>query len=376
MRETYIAGVGMTPIVSRTTTPAPVQGGQALTIALTDSGLDWGEVGVLVVGAIGTDMSAAPSVLHEMGWTGIPTYAVENASATGTAAFEQARFAVASGMVETAAVVGIGSLGALLMSRAAEEERPPDLISVSGMSVPAVPFALMKQARMHRYGESADASLLVVEKNLYNASRNPMAQRNKALTMDELKAAPMLVDPLRRVESCPIGDGAAAAIITSRKPSNGARAVRIAAAVAESDKWHKAGAFMPDLTVTRRTSSKAFAQSGITPEQLDIVEVHEAFSVEELQYIEDLGLAPEGKASVAMADGDFHIGGRVAVSPSGGLIGRGHPGGATGMSQFVEIVQQLRGQSGVRQQLGARIGFAHMIGAGGVNYAHIMVGED
>ena len=220
MHETYIAGVGMTPIVSRTTTPAPVQGGQALTIALADAGLDWGEVGVLVVGAIGTDMSAAPSVLHEMGWIGIPTYAVENASATGTAAFEQARFAVASGLVETAAVVGIGSLGALLMSRAAEEARPPDLISVSGMSVPAVPFALMKQARMHRYGESADASLLVVEKNLYNASRNPMAQRSKALTMDELEAAPMLVDPLRRVESCPIGDGAAAAIITSRKPDD------------------------------------------------------------------------------------------------------------------------------------------------------------
>ncbi|MDI9915043.1 hypothetical protein [Rhodococcus sp. IEGM 1379] len=107
---------------------------------------------------------------------------------------------------------------------------------------------------------------------------------------------------------------------------------------------------MPDLTVTRRTSSKAFAQSGITPEQLDVVEVHEAFSVEELQYIDDLGLAPEGKASVAMADGDFHIGGRAAASPSGGLIGRGHPGGATGMPQFVEIVQQLRGQSGERRQ--------------------------
>lgn len=376
MCDIYISGVGMTPIVSRATSPAHVQGGQALHAALEDSGADWGEVGLLVVGAVGAGMSSAPSILHEMAWTGIPTYAVENASATGTAAFEQARYAVASGMVETAAVVGVGSLGALLMSRAAEEEREPDLISVSGTAVPAVTFALMKQARMHRYGESADASLLVVEKNLYNASRNPMAQRGKALTMDELRAAPLLVDPLRRVESCPIGDGAAAAIITSRKPSNGARAVRVVAAVAESDKWLGAGAFMPDLGVTRRTSAKAFEQSGISPDQLDVVEVHDAFSVEELQYIEDLGLAPEGKAAAAMADGDFHVGGRVAVSPSGGLIGRGHPGGATGMSQFVEIVQQIRGQSGVRQHPGTRVGLAQMIGAGGVNYAHIMVGEE
>ena len=376
MREVYISGVGMTPFVSKTTTPPHVQGGQALNAALGDSGLDWAEVGLLVVGAVGTGMSTAPLVLHEMAWTGIPAVAVENASATGTAAFEQARAAVASGQVETAAVVGVGSLGALLMSRAAEGEREPDLISVSGMAVPAVPFALMKQARMHRHGESADTSLLVVEKNLFNASRNPMAQRNKALTMDELKASPMLVDPLRRVESCPIGDGAAAVVITSRKLANASRAVRVAAAVAETDKWHGAAAFMPDLGVTKRVSARAYEQADIRPDNVDVVEVHEAFSVEELQYIEDLGLAAEGKASFAMADGDFHIGGRVAVSPSGGLIGRGHPGGATGLSQFVEITQQIRGQSGVRQHDGARIGFAQMIGAGGVSYAHILVGED
>ncbi|MEU8628669.1 thiolase family protein [Streptomyces sp. NPDC048669] len=376
MRDVHVSGVGMTPILSRTRTPAHVQGGQALKAALADSDAAWAEVGLLVVGAVGAGMSSAPLVLHEMAWTGIPAFAVENASATGTAAFEQAREAVASGRVETAAAVGIGSLGALLMSRAAEDERAPDLISVSGMAVPAVPFALMKQARMHRYGESADAGLLVVEKNLLNASRNPMAQRDRALTMEELKSAPMLVDPLRRVESCPIGDGAAAVILTSRRSDAGHRAVRVAAAVAETDKWHAAAAFMPDLGVTRRVSAQAYAQAGIRPDQLDVVEVHEAFSVEELQYIEDLGLAPAGQASSLMADGEFHIGGRVAVSPSGGLIGRGHPGGATGLAQFVEITQQLRGGSGERQHAGARVGLAQMIGAGGVNYAHVLVGED
>ncbi|WP_406447958.1 thiolase family protein [Streptomyces sp. NBC_00876] len=376
MRDVYISGVGMTPIVSRTQTPAHVQGGRALRSALADSGVDWSEVGLLVVGAVGTGMSSAPLVLHEMAWTGIPAVAVENASATGTAAFEQARQAVASGRVETAAAVGIGSLGSLLMSRAAQDERAPDLISVSGMAVPAVSFALMKQARMHRYGESADAALLVVEKNLLNASRNPVAQRDRALTMDELKSAPMLVDPLRRVESCPIGDGAAAAILTSSGSASGQRTVRVAAAVAETDKWHGAGAFMPDLGVTGRVSAQAYEQAGIRPGQLDIVEVHEAFSVEELQYIEDLGLAPAGQAPSLMTDGEFHIGGRVAVSPSGGLIGRGHPGGATGLAQFVEITRQLRGGCGERQHAGARIGFAQMIGAGGVNYAHVLIGED
>ncbi|WP_033292696.1 thiolase family protein [Amycolatopsis jejuensis] len=376
MPEVYLSGVGMTPIVARTTTPAHVQGGQALQAALTDSGAEWPEIGLLVVGAVGTGMSSGPLVLHEMARTGIPVLAVENASATGTAAFEHAREAVASGRVETAAAVGIGSLGALLQSRASEDQRPPDLISISGMSVPAVPFALMKQARMHRYGEPADAGLLVVGKNLLNASRNPMAQRTRSLTMDEMRSAPMLVDPLRKVESCPVGDGAAAVILTSRRARNASRPVRVAAAVAESDRWHASAAFLPDLGSTERVAVRAYEQAAIGPEQLDLVEVHDAFSVEELQYVEDLGLAAAGRAAAAMADGQFHIGGRVAVSPSGGLIGRGHPGGATGLSQVVEITQQLRGQSGERQHPNARVGLAHMIGNGGVNYAHILVGED
>ena len=159
----------------------------------------------------------------------------------------------------------------------------------------------------------------------------------------------MFAEPLRRAECCPIGDGAAAVVVTAEPPQSGGLAVRVAAATSGTDQWHPAASCAPDPEITRRVADTAYRLAGITADDLDLVELHDAFSVEELQYLEDLGVCPPGQAGKQLLDGQFDVGGRVAVNTSGGLIARGHPGGATGLAQIVELTTQIRGAAGQRQ---------------------------
>lgn len=174
----------------------------------------------------------------------------------------------------------------------------------------------------------------------------------------------------------PIGDGAAAVVLTAEPPPNGGLAVRVAAATSATDKWHPAASCAPDPEITRRVADTAYRLAGITADDLDLIELHDAFSVEELQYLEDLGICPPGQAGKQLLEGQFDVGGRVAVNTSGGLIARGHPGGATGLAQIVELTTQIRGAAGQRQHSGARNGLAQMIGAGGSCYVQILRGEE
>lgn len=371
----YVAGVGMTRFASRQDLPFQVLGANAIREALDDAEVAWTDVQIVVAGVVGGQLGAAASIVHQMAWTGIPTVAVESASATGSAAFADAYAAVASGRVSCAVAVGCGSLVAALSHMAALPDKP-DLAAVTGANLPPTTFAMLKRQRMHIYDEPDAAALAVVEKNLRNASLNPLAQRRKALSMADIEASPMLAEPLRRAECCPMGDGAAAVVLTAEPGGRDVPTIRVAAAAAGTDRWHPTAAFAPDPGITARVAEIAYRTAGITANDLDLVEVHDAFSVEELQYLEDLGLCPPGQAGIQAMDGQFDIGGRVAVSSDGGLIGRGHPGGATGLAQIVELVTQLRGAAGDRQHLGARNGLAHMIGAGGTCYVQILRKED
>jgi acetyl-CoA acetyltransferase len=370
-RPVYVTGVGMTPFARAHEVPSRELGANAIREALSDAEIAWPDVELVIVGAVGGEMAIAPSIVHEMAWTGVPTHAVENASATGSAAFHDAYQAIATGRVSCAVAVGCGSL-ATVLSGAANSRARVDLAAVSGANLPPSAFAMLKRARMHHYGEPDDAALTVVAKNLHNASMNPLAQRRTATTVAELKSSPMFAEPLRRAECCPIGDGAAAVVLTAEPPRDGGSAVRVAAAATATDRWHPAAACTPDPQITRRVADTAYRLADITADDLDVVEVHDAFSVEELQYLEDLGVCRSGQAGAQMLEGQFGIGGRVAVSTSGGLIARGHPGGATGLAQIVELVTQLRGAAGQRQHPSATTGLAHMIGAGGLCYVHIL----
>jgi acetyl-CoA acetyltransferase len=406
MGDAFVAGAAMTPFARHQASAPHRQGAAALRDALSDAGIEFVDLGLVVVGVVGGDLAAAPALAHEFPWTGVPALAVENASATGSAAFAQACAAVATGRVRMAAAVGFGSLARVLASTGpsgatafsspsagssgdgpsgdgfdgdgdGSSANAPALAALSGAAAAPTAFALLKRQRMYRWKEPDSAALRVVEKNLGNAAKNPLAQRRTPVALAELSASPMIADPLRRAECCPIGDGAAAVIVTSaaHRP-DGRRSIRLAASVTGTDRWHPAAAFAPDPEITGRLARDAYRAADIGPDRLDVVEVHDAFSVEELQYVEDLGLCPPGQAGARLADGAFGTGtAGVAVSPSGGLLGRGHPGGATGLAQIVELTSQLRGGAGARQHPDAAIGLAHMIGAGGLCYLHVLRGE-
>jgi acetyl-CoA acetyltransferase len=234
-------------------------------------------------------------------------------------------------VADIAVAVGYGSLEAALAS-AMLGTGPPDLSAVAGANMAPIVFALAQSRRMARFGEDADASARVAVKNHANAARNPMAQRRKDVTLDDVRSSPVIAEPIRRLECCPLGDGAAAVVVTA---AGGGRAVRVMSSVPTSDRWHPAAGFVPDPSATGRTAAVALGQAGVGAADLDIVEVHDAFAVEELEYSEAIGLCGPGEAGEAVASGAFDIGGRVAVSPSGGLLARGHPGGATGLAQIV-----------------------------------------
>ncbi len=374
-RPVYVAGVGMTPFAKAHDVPSREQAAGAIREALADGAIEWSAVEVVVAGMVGGEMGAAPTIVHELGWTGVPAHAVENASATGSAAFNDACEAVATGRASCAVAVGCGSLAGALGNAASLMGRI-DLAAITGRNLPPSTFAMLKRQRMHDYGEPDDAALAVAAKNLRNGSLNPLAQRRKAVPLAELRSSPMFAEPLRRAECCPIGDGAAAVVVTAEPPQNGGVAVRVAAAASGTDQWHPAASCAPDPEITRRVADTAYRLAGITADDLDLVELHDAFSVEELQYLEDLGVCPPGQAGKQLLDGQFDVGGRVAVNTSGGLIARGHPGGATGLAQIVELTTQLRGAAGQRQHEGARNGLAQMIGAGGSCYVQILRGED
>ncbi|MGF2946020.1 thiolase family protein [Mycobacterium sp. Lab-001] len=346
-RPVYVAGVGMTKFAKSHDAAGRKLAASAIRDALTDGGIVWSEVGLLVAGVVGGEMGFAPSIVHELGWTGVPAHVVENASATGSAAFDDAYAAVATGCASSAVAVGCGSLASAL-DGAANLQGRIDLAAISGNNLPPTTFAMLKRQRMHDYGEPDDAALTVVAKNLHHASLNPLAQRRTAVPVAELKSSPMFAEPLRRVECCPIGDGAAAVVLTAEPPQNAAVAVRVAAATSGTDQWHPAASCAPDPEITRRVADAAYRLAGITADDLDLIELHDAFSVEELQYLEDLGVCPPGQAGKQMLAGKFGLGGRVAVNTSGGLIARGHPGGATGLAQIVELATQLRGAAGER----------------------------
>jgi acetyl-CoA acetyltransferase len=308
---------------------------------------------------------------HLLQWNGAPALTVSNASATGSTGVAVAFDAIASGRADVAAAVGFermltGNFATLLAG-----QQGISLGSVSGFT-PLTFFGLLRARRAHEFGDDDETVARVALKNYRNALLNPLAQRQRDLTLDDILASPHVAKPMRRMECCSPGDGAAAVILCSRDALRSPeRAVRVAASVTQTDRFHPLGYFGADVNTTATAAAEAYRIAGIGPEDLDVVEVHDAFAVEELIYYEQLGLCAPGEGGKLVREGVTQIGGRVAVSPSGGLLARGHPGGATGTAQVFEIVTQLRGEAGARQQPGARVGLTHLLGGLGVWVVHL-----
>jgi acetyl-CoA acetyltransferase len=372
MRPVYVVGIGLHRYQRMTETPYVTLGLTAVREALKDANIEWRSDESAYTGTAMLGMAASRPMLRYLAATGIPMAQVENASASGSTAVRQACLDVASGIADVSIAIGVDKPAPMALASA--KTNIHDL--VGRRVVPFTHFALLANEYMNRYGATAEQVAAVAVKNNRNGANNPYAQRQKAVTLEEVLAGPRISGSLTRLQCCPIGEGAAAAIVASddaieRLRIDRSRAVRVTASISRSERVYR-GAQNFDAELTRETVAQAYDQAQISPQDLDVVELHDAFTIEELLYVEAMGLCGVGEGARMIASGDTDIGGKCAISASGGLLAMGHPIGPTGAGQVVEITRQLRGEAGIRQQPNARIGLAHMVGIGAVCVVHVL----
>jgi acetyl-CoA acetyltransferase len=372
LRPVRVVGIGLHRYQHASDTPYVTLGLTAVREALADAGLEWRDVESVYTGTVMLGAAPTRAMLRHLGASGVPMAQVENASASGSTAFRQACLEVASGICDVALAMGVDKPAPIALAPGKTGIR--DL--VGSRVAPFTHFALLANEYMHRYGVRPEQVAEVAVKNNRNGAYNPYAQRQKVRTLEEVMAPPLISGSLTRLQCCPVGEGAAAVIVASddaiaRLGLERARAVRVLASVTRTERVYP-GAKNFDAELTRETTHRAYEEAGIGPADLDLIELHDAFTIEELLYVEAMGLCGEGEGAALLARGDTRIGGRCAVSASGGLLAMGHPLGPTGAGQICELTRQLRNEAGPRQQPNARTGLAHMVGVGAVCVVHVL----
>ena len=376
-RDVYVIGVGMHRFNNERLDPTAMADVAGMR-ALEDAGIDFDDVGALYNGYLGGGMASGVRVAKEFGMTGIPVTHVENASATGSCAFGEAVHAVAGGRVESAMALGfddMNQLGGIGRSRGKS-------IGAEDVMLPAAFFAMWATRRMHDAGTTVETFAKIAAKNWNHARSNPMAQRqaDHEITPDEVLSSTLISYPHTSMMACASGGGAAAAIVATKEVAEriagGRPMIRVSASQQRSETYTDGhvflGAVIGPAQMTRDTAADAYEEAGVGPADIDLIQVHDAFPVEELVYYELLGICGEGEGDGLVADGETSLGGRIPFSTDGGLTARGHPGGPTGLAQIHETTMQLRHEAGVRQVEGARTGLCHMAGAGSVCVVHIL----
>jgi acetyl-CoA acetyltransferase len=372
LRPVYVVGIGFHRYQFISDTPYVDLGLTAVRAALDDAGLAWPMVESAYVAKALLPMAPGRAMLRHLGATGLPIVHVENASASGSAAFRHACMEVGAGLADISLVVGVDK--PMPVGRAESLARIGSL--ADDAIAPFTHFAMLADAYASRTGASVEDIALVAVKNHRNGSKNPFAQHQKERTLDEILGGKKIAGSFTSLQCTPVGEGAAAVIVASeeglrRQGLDLSRAVRVVSSAGRSQRVYD-DATRYDAMLTQETAQIALNEAGVAARDLDVVELHDAFTVEEVEYVEAMGLCPDGQAVPLLKEGAFNIGGRCAVSPSGGLISMGHPIGPTGVGQIGEITRQLRGEAGARQQPNARTGLAHMVGVGAVCYVHVL----
>ena len=381
--KAFIAGVGMIPFVKPgANAPYPDMAGQATRLALADAGVAYDLVQQAYVGYVYGDSTAGQKALYGVGMTGIPIINVNNNCSTGSTALFLARQAVESGAVDCVLALGFeqmnpGAIGNVFTDRPSPfEDFDREAAALVGM--PELPLALRYfggagQSHMQKYGTPLESFAKVRAKASRHAARNPLALLRKELSVDDVMNAPMLwPGVLTRLMACPPTCGAAAALLVSEAfaKRHGLRTdVFIAAQAMTTD---KPDAFerhdmmnLVGYSMSEAAAQRVYAQAGVGPEDLDVVELHDCFAQNELITYEALGLCAPGEAAAFIDAGDNTYGGKVVTNPSGGLLSKGHPLGATGLAQCYELTHQLRGTAEQRQVPEARTALQHNLGLGG-----------
>jgi acetyl-CoA acetyltransferase len=381
--QVTVVGVGMVPFAKPSASlPYNQLGAMATRAALADAGIDYTQVEQAYVGHVYGDSTSGQAALYDVGLSGIPIVNVNNNCATGSTALFLARQAIASGAAECVLALGFeqmqrGALGAQFTDRPNPLERFQATMEGLQGAAPGTPVAAQyfggaARRHMQEYGTRADTFGRIAVKARSHAARNPLAVFREPITLEEVMASPTVFDPMTRLQCCPPTCGAAAAILCSeafaRKHGLDAR-ITIAAQAMTTD---RADSFdsgdmrrLIGFDMTRAAAQRVYEQAGVGPEDIDVIELHDCFTANELLSYEALGLVPEGGGEQMVLDGDNTYGGRWVVNPSGGLLSKGHPLGATGLAQCAELVWQLRGTAEQRQVPGARLALQHNLGLGG-----------
>jgi len=380
--KAIVAGVGMVKFAKPgQNEDYDVMAEKAVRLALKDAGIEYSQVQQAYASYIYGDSTCGQKALYRVGETAIPIINVNNNCSSGSTALFLARQAVAGGMVECALVVGFeqmrpGALGTSWDDRPSPFEDFTGHLNRLGYAVtqagpaPCV-FGAGGMDYLKKYDANPDIFGKVAVKTRNHAMKNPYALFTKPMTLEEVMTSPVIYEPhLTRFMACPPTCGAAAAIVCSEdfaKRHGISRGVEIAGqgmATDHSDSWDSAMNLV-GAQMTRRAAAVAYEQAGMGPEDVNVVELHDCFTPNEVITYEGLGLCGEGEASKFINDGDNTYGGRVVVNPSGGLMSKGHPIGATGVAQCVELCWHLRGMAEDRQVEGARVALQHNLGLGG-----------
>ncbi|KAA0017673.1 lipid-transfer protein [Antrihabitans cavernicola] len=379
----FVVGVGMTKFEKPGSRDwdYPDMAREAGTRALEDAGIDYTAVEQAYVGYVYGESTSGQRAVYELGLTGIPIVNVNNNCSTGSTALYLAAQAVKSGQAECALALGFekmqkGSLGSTYDDR--EQPMMRHLLALAELQEFAMPpapymFGAAGNEHMERYGTTAEQFAKIGVKNHKHSMNNPYAQFQDPYTLEEVLASKRIYGPLTKLQCSPTSDGSGAAILASEafvdKHGLAGQAVEIVGQAMVTDLAStfadQSAISLVGADMTRTAAAKVYEQAGITAEDVDVIELHDCFSANELITYEALGLCPEGDGGKLVDNDDTTYGGRWVVNPSGGLISKGHPLGATGLAQCSELTWQLRGTADKRQVDGARVALQHNIGLGG-----------
>jgi len=384
MRDVYVIGVGMTRFGELWESSLRDLFVEAALAALDDAGNAGEHLSSMYVGCMSSGLFVGqehigPQLADYLGRIPIPATRVETACASGGAAVLHACLEVAAGVSEVVLAGGVekmtdGADVTSALATAADQEYE----AYHGVTFPGL-YALMARAHMHRYGTTREQLARVAVKNHKHGALNPKAQYPFEITVEQVLNSSRVADPLRLLDCSPVTDGAAAVILASEEAARRAGShplIRVAAsAQATGTIALHSRADITRLDAVEQAAKEAYRQAGITPDKVDVSEVHDCFTIAELCVMEALGYTEAGKSGPLAEAGETNIGGRMPINPSGGLKAKGHPVGASGAAQIVELVHQLRGEADGRQVENARIGLAQSMGGTGASCTvHILEG--
>jgi acetyl-CoA acetyltransferase len=333
---------------------------QAVTEALEAAETEAHQIDAVYLGTVFGAPGVAQRALHALGIMGVPIITVENACASGTTALHEAITAVSMDRFDTVLAVGVEKMTDQFAGAIHPEST--DIEGRSGLALPSL-YAMAATRYQALHGLTDQDLALVAVKNHAHSVHNPRAQHRTPHTVDEVLASRMIADPLTLLQCCPIADGAAAAVVGRQRPGRPEVVVR-SSVLRSGGLWDHTSEHVWGFDVIRSTARAAYEEAGLGPEDVHVIECHDAFTIGEIVTTEAIGLAAEGQGHELLRNGHTSVGGPQPVNPSGGLLSRGHPLGATGVAQAAEIVWQLQGRAGGRQVDGARIGLIETMGGG------------